>query len=295
MNEEQLETFLAVAETRSFSDAASRLFISQPTVTHRINMLEADLGVMLFDRNRRTVRLTAEGQLLLPLAQKTMETMNLMYALCRQPVVQQNIIIGFPDMMLIGERQAFKALMKQIDQLPEIHTELRPLDHAPKHCHQLLNGDVDIILTDIDLPQLQTPDVNVHEMFTSKSYICMSADHPLAQNEVITFEMLKGSSFIWYEDRTAFSEKIRAILAQHQINDFHMTMRPKQQILQVVGSSTMLTVSNMIDEDTENVSFIPLDIPVMRIGIAWLKKQETPCLQSVISSILSIPITVWRR
>jgi len=60
----QLETFLAVAEERSFSRAAVRLHRTQPAVSQVIRKLEEDVGEILFDRAARDGSLTAPGQLL---------------------------------------------------------------------------------------------------------------------------------------------------------------------------------------------------------------------------------------
>jgi DNA-binding transcriptional LysR family regulator len=60
----QLETFLAVAEERSFSRAAARLHRTQPAVSQVIRKLEEDVGERLFDRAARDGSLTASGQLL---------------------------------------------------------------------------------------------------------------------------------------------------------------------------------------------------------------------------------------
>ena len=60
----QMETFLAVAEERSFSRAASRLHRTQPAISQTIAKLEAELGEVLFERSSRDGTLTAAGALL---------------------------------------------------------------------------------------------------------------------------------------------------------------------------------------------------------------------------------------
>ena len=59
----QLYTFLAVAETLQMSEAARRLYISQPTVSQTILELEREFGASFFERSPKFLRLTAKGAL----------------------------------------------------------------------------------------------------------------------------------------------------------------------------------------------------------------------------------------
>jgi DNA-binding transcriptional LysR family regulator len=58
----QLEYFLMVSKTGSFTRSAERLYVSQPAVTSAIRNLEEELGIQLFDRNQKQAFLTTEGQ-----------------------------------------------------------------------------------------------------------------------------------------------------------------------------------------------------------------------------------------
>jgi DNA-binding transcriptional LysR family regulator len=64
----QLEYFVAVAEEANFTRAAERIHVAQPAVSAQIQRLERELGQPLLDRSRRTVRLTAAGEVALPYA-----------------------------------------------------------------------------------------------------------------------------------------------------------------------------------------------------------------------------------
>lgn len=78
MNRSLLDTFLAVEECRSFSEAARRLYISQSAVSGRIAQLEEELGVQLFDRDRGTRNLvvTEAGQRLISIAGRYLDLDN---------------------------------------------------------------------------------------------------------------------------------------------------------------------------------------------------------------------------
>jgi DNA-binding transcriptional LysR family regulator len=69
----QLESFVAVAEARHVGRAAERLHISQPPLTRRIQSLESELGVALFERTSRGVRLLPAGEALLEHAKEIIE------------------------------------------------------------------------------------------------------------------------------------------------------------------------------------------------------------------------------
>ena len=70
MDIQRVETFLWASEYLSFSEAAKHLNISQPTVSHHIKALEAELGVELFNRTSAHLNLTEAGRSLLPWARK---------------------------------------------------------------------------------------------------------------------------------------------------------------------------------------------------------------------------------
>ena len=69
----QLEAFVEVARHQSFSKAAEALFLTQPSVTARIQSLERELGEPLFERDGRSVRLTDVGSSFLPYVQRVLK------------------------------------------------------------------------------------------------------------------------------------------------------------------------------------------------------------------------------
>lgn len=72
MNTQEIKCFLRVAERLNFSRAAQELYLTPPTVTHHIQKLEGELGVRLFQRDSKSVRLTLEGEVFYRDAQEIM-------------------------------------------------------------------------------------------------------------------------------------------------------------------------------------------------------------------------------
>lgn len=72
----QLKYFIVLAKHQNFTKAAQELFISQPTLSQQISVLESSLGCSLFHRSTRMVTLTAAGKALLPKAEQLIEDYN---------------------------------------------------------------------------------------------------------------------------------------------------------------------------------------------------------------------------
>ncbi|MFC6295538.1 LysR family transcriptional regulator [Lactiplantibacillus daoliensis] len=126
----QLQTFIAVYETRNFSQAAEQLFISQPTVSTQIKQLEADLETSLFTRNgRQTIQPTVSGNLLYQQAQKLLETW------IATKVAIQTTSETAPIPCRIGASHTTSSLI-----LPGLLTQLAPLSQQFKFEITLANS-----------------------------------------------------------------------------------------------------------------------------------------------------------
>lgn len=76
MDTQSLQTFIVLAEHKNFTKTADLLFLAQSTVTNRIAELEREVGRQLFERNKRKVILTPEGETFLEYAKRIVELSN---------------------------------------------------------------------------------------------------------------------------------------------------------------------------------------------------------------------------
>ena len=192
MNTIQLECFLEVANCLNFSRAAERLNVTQPAVSHQINALENELGVKLFQRTSKSVRLTQEGYVFLQYAGEIVKLADI--SLSRVKASSQEA----PRRMVIGCRNTSElrlltpALEKLRIQQPEVLPVLRliPFDAVENLVEegsiQLMFSFRGSALTKARFSEL-----------CSCPVVCVCApSHPLAAEEHVTLHRLQSAGRI---------------------------------------------------------------------------------------------------
>lgn len=112
----QLQYFVAIADTLNFTRASEVLYISQSALSKQILSLEQELGVVLFDRDKRTVKLSAAGKLLLPEAKEILirsEKLIPMLKHSKEYAADRSIRIGI-DMTLDDNELLHNSLTEQV-------------------------------------------------------------------------------------------------------------------------------------------------------------------------------------
>jgi DNA-binding transcriptional LysR family regulator len=119
----QLEYFVAVAEELHFGRAAETLSIGQPAVSQQVARLERELGVQLFDRSARTVRLTAGGTLFLPEARAVLAAVERARSVAKSGVGRTSQILRLGSSTGLGSRLT-SVLRSLSELLPTTTTEI---------------------------------------------------------------------------------------------------------------------------------------------------------------------------
>lgn len=192
-----LKYFVAVAEEQNVTRAAARLHVSQPPLSRQIHDLEDELGVSLFERGAKSIRLTEAGRLFLPEARAVLERAD------QAAAAVKNLGSG-----LTGELNVGFAPSLAVDILPRA---LRNLQRdAPKirvHLHDLSSGEmlaglrqnkIDIALT-IEQPAQTLRGLHTQPIQSYKVCVALSPAHPLARQKNIRLTDIANERLLGYD------------------------------------------------------------------------------------------------
>lgn len=188
MNTRQLECFVEVGKTLSFSKAAQNLFLTQSSVTYQVTQLEQELGVMLLERNTRNVRLSVKGRQFLEDAQQLLQMMR---SSVRNLNEAENA--GKKRLVLLNhhteEDGIYKpALIMYSREYPDVELVARNAEYE----YTQLSPDV-IVSTEVSsvLEEYCSPE-HIWTLRKIRAYANMLSNHPLAGRNQLSVEDLKG-------------------------------------------------------------------------------------------------------
>lgn len=193
----RLECFIAVAQELSFRRAAERLFISQPPLSRQIQMLEQELGARLFDRDRRSVRLTPAGEQLLQDAQALLRSsaeLALRFKRRQAAAGPATVVrLGITTVVDVGLFSGLQAAFEAAWPGARLHVKRQISAHSIR---DLQRGSVDVAV--IGLPS-RTEGLQVQPLFDDPLVACLSAGHRLARRRRISVLDLADDPLFWFE------------------------------------------------------------------------------------------------
>lgn len=197
MNTTQLECFMAVSNFLNFSRAAEHLRITQPAVSHQINTLEDELGVKLFRRTSKSVRLTEEGFQLTQYAGEILKLSELSKARMKQFRAQvfSRVVIGCRN---TTELRVLRPAMERLRvEEPDLMPVLRliPFDSLK---NLVEDGDVDMMFSfrGPGRDSGSDPKQKFRALTRCRAVCVCSKDHPLAGRKSVLLEQLADAGRI---------------------------------------------------------------------------------------------------
>ena len=271
MRTSRFEVFLKIVETKSLTRTAAFFGCTQSAVSQLVRALESDLGVTLLARNKSGVRLTAEGEYLLPsmrqivggersVFEKSLELQNMNAGLIRIGIFTSMSCQWLPPY-----------LKKFRESYPNIGFELLQGDMI-QICDWLRNGMVDIGFT----TKPEGDEFVFRELLADRMNVVLPPEHPLAGKKV-SLSALKNETFVLLE--SGYSQIVEKM--------FHDAgLRPKRQytvkddytVMSMVesGLGVSLLPELVLQRTPYHIYACPAEPAYYRrLGAAWLKREQS--------------------
>lgn len=192
----QLRYFIEVAKELHFGKAAQNLFVSQPALSQQIQLLEAELGVALFDatkrRQFRRVELTPAGQVFLSEAQKVIRASQRAVELTRQTAEKGTVVkLGIYKMLLRERIVEILTLFSR--HFPEVHIQLVELPTYISVQEALMEGSIQLGMT---LWPLRLESLQGHVYRKGHLCVILPKNHRLADQSTVRLQSLKKEKWI---------------------------------------------------------------------------------------------------
>jgi len=261
MDLRQLRYFVAVAEELHFRRAAERLCVSQPPVTSAIQAIEAELGVLLFERNQRKVRLTDSGRLILDKARSILSEAEDLKGIAKRAALGQvgTIRIGMPLSAPVLE-PLIRAITQYRLRHPDVLFESHRIFSAEHAQAALLDHSLDVCVFRPHPFISSSPGLDQFALQPDRMMIVLSSEHVLAKQARIPIMSLSGERLITLAgpSHSAVGFAVARILAQAGV----VTPSP-QQIAEPTGILS-LVAANL------GWAILPLSLKSIRLDhIVW--------------------------
>ncbi|MBM3776900.1 MAG: LysR family transcriptional regulator [Acidimicrobiia bacterium] len=294
-----LRYFVAVAEEEHFARAAARLHISAPPLSQQIRDLERELGVSLFERVGRRVRLTPAGRALredaINVLAEVDRSVRRVQAAARGDYGHLALAFAETGSLDLVPRFALRFRERH----PDVELELLPM---PIHTHidALRAREITAAVT-FGFGEPADADISSQVMYTQRMGLIMSRDHPLAARQRIESRLLAGQPFVWARRDTSpiFHDYVSARMAERGLH-LRVAVRTTtwEARLSLVASGAGITFGGPV-QDLEARGLVYRPLTDVRVDITslliWRREDDRSRLLLSVREILSDLMVPARR
>ncbi|WP_413336512.1 LysR family transcriptional regulator [Brevibacterium sp. GP-SGM9] len=286
-----LSAFVAVAEELHFGRAAEKLHIAQPALSQMIRALEKDLGVPLFERTTRRVRLTPSGEALLDPARTIGDQVAGARRIARaaQEGTVGRVRVGFGG---TSGYSILSLLSREVaDRHPGIGLELHPQTYSGEAALAVRDGEMDLAVISPPAPA----GVNVHVIRQETVMAAVPSTHRLAERERVSMTELADEPFISYAP--SHGSQVREVMMR-LADEAGFLPRIAQEapdpysLLALVGAQVgiALVVESSDHIRIDGVSYVPLaeGTEAFTLALGWRHNNPSEALARVLDIIREI-------
>lgn len=285
-----LELFLNVADCGSFTKAGEKMFMTQSWVSKRINLMERELGLSLFSRNKREVTLTPAGQVLEERLRRITDDIlsAIQAAHTAQTGVSGSLRLGFLEWGTIVFLPQLESFMKQNPQLSvEIYrqqfSELRT---------NISTGRVDLIFTmSYDCDQFSSEQYNQLHVQPVPMVAYMQKNHPLAGRALLEVEDLRAEPLLMVDQKSSsgYGSYVHQLFQAHNIRPLiaHYANGGGAHIGNVLLNKGILLASQYFLENSweDQIARVPIRGADLYVSAIWRKQNSNPVLHKFLADI----------
>ncbi len=233
MNLRDLQYLIAVAETGHFGKAAKRCFVSQPTLSSQIKKLEEHLGVIVFERTNRSVKITPVGEQIIDHARKSIEqaeAINQIARAHRDPMAGVLRVGAIPTLSPYLTPLILAPLLKNYPHLEFVLTE----ETTSTLEERLRNHDIDVALL---ATSVKEEGLVEQQLFDEPFWLIHPRNHPLYTKDEITQADLKGLDILLLSEMHCLSKQVMKVC--------HLKER-REGIMESLGAFTLETLVQLV-------------------------------------------------
>ena len=277
-----LRYFLAVAEDLHFRKAAERLYISQPGLSRQIKKMEENLGVILFERHNRKVKLTKVGAYLKSEISRNLKSLDYIF---NQAKLINDGVTGDLRFGYVGSAMRKiipDLLLKFRKEHPEALFSLKEMDNQ-KQIENLWSEDIDVGFVRLERV---SKGMEIKPVLKENFCLVLPKNHPINKNNFKSVKQLENDSFILFDPKytASYYEKVMQIFDDCGFAPIitHNTIHASS-IYKLVENNFGISIvpKSLQSKDIEGVKFIELDnIPQKTVlSVVWNKANRNPILE----------------
>ena len=275
-----LKYVVTVAETGTITEAAGKLYISQPSLTNAIHELEREMQIVIFNRTNKGISLSKEGDIFLGYARQVLEQAEILEdkykgegsgkkQFCVSTQHYSFAVNAFVDLIKKYGQEEYDFSLREtqtyeiIEDVAKMRSEIGIL---------FLNDFNEKVITKI----LKSNELEFHDLFVAKPHVFISRRHPLADRQIITNEELESYPYLSFEqgehNSFYFSEEIFSASERKK----NIRVRDRATLFNLlIGLNGYTVCSGVIDKklNGKDIIAVPLaDESDMRIGYITHRK-----------------------
>lgn len=289
----QLRYFIAVAEELSFTRAAQRLHLSQPPLSQQIQALEQDLGVRLFERDKRNVALTAPGRLFLDQARQILAMADEARSQVSEAAAGFSGHLKLAYTVSVSFHPALPQTLLRLGQnAPNVRVWLSEMYSEPQFS-AIRNGQIDVgFVRDVPTHEDDARALRIDVIDREPLVLALPSGHRLAGRQRVELSEVAGDPFVVQPRELAATLYDRVVRLAAKAG-FHPVIRQHaQQIngllaLVAAGIGMALVPASMQVVKLAGVSYVPLGDPdaYLLLAVASPVDNTSPVVEQFLETV----------